>query len=224
MNDTLIQYDWLPQYQEKIIKNYPNKLIDLWIYLNEKITEISFTNYSNDGRINSIFDENTILDILEKKFKIIRQSPRSWCDLIYEGYPINIKITNGTTADNAFNKKGLIYSCCSIDTIPNSLNFRQLKKHMDIIKSHRDFKEYYYLVFFKTTRIPIIKSLLDIQSIKPNPTNILQINWDKEYLIMDKFNFNLSILDIRNNIMKIIQLSLRKKMEDIQDIINEKYH
>lgn len=171
---------------------------------------------TSDGRLDSALNEKKVTDILSVTLKgILPCKIRGWYDFLYKGYPVNIKITKGST-DNAFNKKSLIYSLTTndINSISSSSNWKSFSKYISCkIKDTRDFKEYYYLVIFKDGRLPIIKSIIDIVNLKSNPTNILQINWNKEFI--DSIKFQKDFKHEYSYIMKIIQKSCEDKVEDI---------
>ena len=96
MKETLILY---------IIQNYLSTI------------NYEFINLNQDGRINSNFDEDKIIDILINKFKnkIRKPSIRNWFDVgIYDNYygwlPVNIKSTTTKTCDNVGNLALCVYS------------------------------------------------------------------------------------------------------------------
>jgi hypothetical protein len=179
---------------------------------------------TSDGRLDSALNEKKVIDILSINLKgILPSKIRGWYDFLYKGYPVNIKITKGST-DNAFNKKSLIYSLTThdINSISSSSNWKSFSKYISSkIKDTRDFKEYYYLVIFKDGRLPIIKSVIDIVNIKSNPTNILQINWNKEFV--DSIKFQKDFKGAYSYIIKTIQKSCEDKVKDIKHLLDITY-
>ena len=76
-----------------------NKLVEICNYLQSFNFKLS--NQQNDGRINSILNEDEVLKIIEQKFNIETPQARDWADFYIDKTPINIKITTTNTADNA---------------------------------------------------------------------------------------------------------------------------
>ncbi len=211
LKETLPKSDFA-DYRNLIKKNYPKEIYDIWsasytIFNNG----LELTIHSEDGRVNSSLNETQIIrELCDNLPEIVVSKARNWCDITYKGFPINIKITSGGSSDNCFNKKSLVFSLSQHSVIPSSMNMNELKTLLDKPKPKRDFKEYYFLVFFKTKKLPLIKSLLDIQNFKSNPSNILQINWTKEYDAMSRFNLNQDINVILKKIMQIVQKSCQE--------------
>jgi hypothetical protein len=207
------------KYEKIIRKIYPKNVCDIWSALTESKLEIK-NNYS-DGRLNSAINENYIIEILEKRLEgIIKSTQRGWYDFMYKDIPFNIKITKGST-DNVWNKKALIYSLTTNDItkVPYSGNW---KTFVSLIqknkKTKRDYREYYYLVIYKDDRMPIIKSIIDIVNLRANPTNILQVDWKKEY--NNSTDYEREISKAHNKLIQIIKKSGLKKSEDLQYLLD----
>lgn len=196
--------------------------------IKEECSKINLT-YSKegDGRITSAVKEKEYLDKLESGLKvrcplvqIVRPKERFWYDIQIHGIPINLKLTTGKT-DNAFNKRSIVASIgCSDPTISQNTNFNKL---YDALKScaksneRNPSTEYHYLAVHKTTGTILLKSILDIHSYKPNPSNILQINWDNEFKNIDYTcgDFKAKTRDL----LKTIQTSLKKQFENSKKFI-----
>jgi len=85
------------------LKHLPVILYIFQNYLKNKI--IKLFNKSKDGRINSVLDEDEIIDLLEEKYKnyIKRPKERNWFDIIIKDYyygwiPVNIKTSKCSTS------------------------------------------------------------------------------------------------------------------------------
>jgi hypothetical protein len=206
-------------YELLVKTNYPLAIYNIWRIIYNKYKTIYFNNIDKDGRINSCLEEKHILNAIHTKVNIKMAGIRDWYDFYYNDYFFNVKITSGGT-DNIFNKKSIIYSLTEHpeNDISKSMNNNKLRKYLTTKqKLNRNCKEYYYLVIFKDSRIPFVKSICDIQNLKSNPTNTLQVNWKKEYTHMCKFNFNKSFDDIRDNIISYIEESIYKERENSSD-------
>ena len=153
---------------------------------------ISISKKHEDGRINSIDDEDTIIDILVKKFgdNIQKPPPRCWWDLKVFGVPINIKVSAFKTADNFSAKGAVLYSLTNlseqeIDSVKSWKDFQdKLVLGKDIKDNNRD---YYCIVLNKTTNEVMLQGLKTLTKLTPNGNNLLfQINWSKNKTIINR--------------------------------------
>ena len=161
------------------------KLQEIVDYL--KNSNLSLSNTQKDGRINSILNEDEVLKIIEKKFKIEIPTAREWADFYIDETPVNIKITTTTTADNASSKKGLFYALTGKIYKGNSWK-HYLKELKENIKETN--KDYYFLIINKNHNQDIFyNSLKSLNKVVPNGNNLpFQIKWD-ENRIPSKKNF-----------------------------------
>ncbi len=161
----------------------PDKLIEIQNHLIK--TNIKLSNSFNDGRINASINEDELLIEIEKAFSIDIPKSRAWYDFSFsdkkEFYPVNIKITNTTTADNLNCKLGIYFALTGlIPDFPNEINwlsyFEKLKDNLGKIKK----KDYYFLIFNKKNPIDIfLNTLKGISSLQPNGNNLpFQCRWD----------------------------------------------
>ena len=160
-----------------------------------------FINLNQDGRINSNFDEDKIIDILINKFKnkIRKPSIRNWFDVgIYDNYygwlPVNIKSTTTKTCDNVGNLALCVYSYTDKylnlnETYDNGLManilFSKLKNNQ-LNKKHK--KDYYFLVLNKNNNKDIIvNSVKGLTTLTSNLNNLpFQVKWDKNRFFIYK--------------------------------------
>ena len=90
---------------DKIFKELQERISQL------DTSELVLTNNSADGRLNSAMDEAGVIAWLQKYIPEIESTTiRKWYDCKYKGYPFNVKITTGNTADNMSSKWGLLYA------------------------------------------------------------------------------------------------------------------
>ena len=154
----------------------------------------NFINLNNDGRINSNFDEDKIIDILINKFgqKIKRPAIRNWFDVgIYDNYygwlPVNIKSTTIKTSDNVGNLALCVYSYTNYNLDLNNtydngqmatILFEKLK-NQEYNKKYK--KDYYFLVLNKNNNKDIIiNSVKGLTQLTPNINNLpFQVKWSK---------------------------------------------
>ena len=94
----------------------------------------------DDGRINASINEAEILNVIKKKFDIETPRSRAWYDFSItiddNFYPVNIKTTDTTHADNLNCKLGIYYALTGLlPDFPNEINwhnyFEKLKKILE---------------------------------------------------------------------------------------------
>lgn len=139
---------------------------------------------SSDGRVNSIANEDEILDSLcESPFSgiIYRPRARAWYDFaIYapEGELfVNVKVSDlsNSAADNLSSKQGMGYALTGIKNLPD--NWSQFNEM--ISRNLRSGFDYYFLVVNKNDATDIFwTSLKRIERLQPNGNNLpFQCNW-----------------------------------------------
>lgn len=176
------------------LKHLPLILYIFQNYLKNKI--IKLINKSKDGRINSVLDEDEIIDILEKKYNnyIKRPKERNWFDIIIKDYyygwiPVNIKTSKCCTSDNTGNLAMCVYSYTdeklelNLDKTYNNgemskILIKKLKKK-EYNKLHK--KDYYFIVINKNnTEEIIINSVKGLTVLTANINNLpFQVRWNK---------------------------------------------
>jgi len=201
--------------EDAFVPSY-DKTIEAIIRLSKEIKLDLSSCDGNDGRLVSAIKEKPLLDILENLLveefpfiKITRPSARFWADIFINGIPINLKISSCKT-DNAFNKSSIKNTCLQTEDSMGSCNFNRLYENLveGLKPETRNLKtEYHYLVFDKKSGNVLCKSILDIKTYKSNPSNILQINWNKEFASAD-YRCDNHKEKIRE-LLKTIQKSLR---------------
>lgn len=165
-------------------------------------------NSTCDGRINSCIDENIIIDLLEKQYKLLIKKPtkRHWYDiLIFDkicGWlPVNLKTTTTLTHDNTGNLAMCVYAYTdeNLDLNKRFNNGAMSNILVDKIKNKqynkKHKKDYYFIVVNKNNKNIIINSVKGLSKLTPNSNNLpFQIKWDnnKEYKY-DKINNKISL-------------------------------
>lgn len=180
---------------------------------------------SKDGRINSVKDEDDIVDILlnsELKDYIVIQGIRKVADVIFdigtEKVYFNIKTTNGKSADNIFSKLGTLIAFTDIDEkdLKNSISWNEFTELL-INNSKETDRDYYYLVVDKNNGRVMIRGLKELNTIKSNPSNILQMEWYKEF---DRPKRKNGFEDSFEYVSKIICESLTKDIDGKNNFLN----
>ncbi len=181
-------------------------------------------NDSNDGRINSTVDEKKIIDILlasELNNIITIPSKRSSSDIIFscdeEKIYINIKTTTGST-DNIFSKIGFLISFTNLleEELPRNISWKEFaEKLFENIQENNS--DYYYLVINKITKQILIRGLKQLNCLKTNPSNYIQVNWDDEFRLEPA---NRTFNESFNYVSGILYKSLSKDIEGKNKVID----
>lgn len=226
---------------KKYLGSHPNVLQHMTKFLESNSPYFQFCLVSRDGRINSITDEDHIINLLETKFGDLMVRPsstRHWYDFIiheipHQGtkartqtesisIPCNLKISQGGT-NNALSKKAIVYTFSTLDEkdIPSNMSFNKMVELIDSNKrSERsdDYnKEYIYIYIDKKDRTVLVRSICDVQNYVSNPQNWLQINWTKEKQIHHN---DLSRDDIDTCYMRIRDV-LRESLDKLNSTSNK---
>jgi len=190
-------------------KILPNILYIIRKYLSE--VHIKSCNLSDDGRTNSCFDEDNIIDNLIKKFpdRIKKPDIRMWFDILVKDYkygwlPVNIKTTTLKTSDNTGNLAMCVYAYTDevLDLEKKYQNGPMskilIKKLRENKINYKSKKDYYFLVVNKNnTNEVIINSCKGLTQLTPNINNLpFQVNWSKN----KEYNF----INIQESIKKLI--------------------
>ena len=161
----------------------PQVLCEISKYL--KSQNVHFSSQFEDGRINSVMNEDEVIKIIAKEFDIIPAKARNWFDFCIETkndfYPVNIKITDTTHADNLNCKLGIYYALTGIlpdfsNEIPWISYFEKIKGNFGLDKH----KDYYFLVCNKNNSKDVfVNSLKELQNLQPNGNNLpFQCKWN----------------------------------------------
>ncbi len=163
--------------------SFPKELIKIQEFLSKN--DLVLSKPFEDGRINASVNEDEVLRIIKQKFDIIIPKSRNWYDFAIETknafYPVNIKITDTSHADNLNCKLGIYYALTGLqpdfaNEIPWLKYFERLK---DNLGKETD-KDYYFLIVNKkSTQDVFVNSLKGLQNIQPNGNNLpFQCKWD----------------------------------------------
>ncbi len=168
----------------------PNLLNGIVDFLKKQNLQLS--NQSRDGRINSAFNEEEILRLLESKFAINRPNMRDWVDFSFsengQFYPVNIKVSTTKTTDNINCKLGIYYALTGkIPPFNNGVSweiyFKTLRENLE-----PNSKDYYFLIINKNNPSDVFAtSLKSLKSILPNGNNLpFQAKWDNNHQLIPR--------------------------------------
>ena len=154
---------------------------------------ISFSNASNDGRVNSCLDEKLVIEqlsiILPNRITLPRI--RMWYDIAVYDYkygwlPVNIKTTRTTTSDNTGNIAMCVYAYTDVKLELNNIYTNGYMSNILFTKlrnkeyntNHK--KDYYFIVLNKLNNSVIVNSVKGLVALTPNINNLpFQVKWNK---------------------------------------------
>lgn len=161
---------------------FPEKLQEVVSFLNSINVEISEKH--KDGRVNSIDDEKTIIEILKEKYgekNIIEPEPRDWWDVKIFGFPVQLKSSNFSkkASDNLSSKSAILYALTYLPQDKVNVNkwsdFESLLLNFSDVDNGRD---YYIIVIDKNSNKVYLNSLKSLAKLTPNGNNLpFQIRW-----------------------------------------------
>ena len=164
------------------MEDYLNRITD---YL--RANPVSLSHENRDGRVNSIANEDEIIDRLELVFSnfLDRPEARSWYDFkIIAPYGgqlyVNLKVSDLSirTADNLSSKIGMGYALTGRDDLSSSWNDfnANVKKYLTT-----GYDYYFLIVNKKNTSDVFWTSLKRINRLVPNGNNLpFQCDWSQE--------------------------------------------
>jgi len=159
---------------------FPTELQNAVDYLNTLTINVSESH--EDGRVNSIDDEDTIIDLLVDKFgdNIETPPPRCWWDVKVFGYPVNIKSSKfGSAADNFSSKAAILYALTDLpESEVTCTSWKSFQNKLQMNSSQAESRDYYIIVLDKTTKKVYLQSLKSLQKLTSNGNNLpFQIKW-----------------------------------------------
>ena len=159
---------------------FPIELVEALEYLNTLTIAVSESH--EDGRVNSIDDEDTIIDLLIEKYgdNVEKPPARCWWDLKLFGYPINIKSSKfGSAADNFSSKAAILYALTNLpESEVTCSSWKQFQKKLQHNSSQLTPRDYYIIVLNKVTKQVHLTSLKSLNKLTSNGNNLpFQIKW-----------------------------------------------
>jgi len=161
---------------------FPSDLLNVVSFLNQ--IGVNISNNYEDGRVNSIVDENTIIDVLEKKYgkeNVIRPKARDWWDVKVFHYPLQLKSSDFSkkASDNFSSKAAILYALTYLPENKVKVNrwadFEDALLNFSDVDNNRD---YYIIILDKNTKKVYLNSLKSLNKLTPNGNNLpFQIKW-----------------------------------------------
>ena len=159
---------------------FPIELVEALEYLNTLTIAVSESH--EDGRVNSIDDEDTIIALLIERYgdNVEKPKARCWWDLKLFGYPINIKSSKfGSAADNFSSKAAILYALTNLpESEVTCSSWKQFQKKLQHNSSQQTPRDYYIIVLNKVTGLVYLQSLKSLNKLTSNGNNLpFQIKW-----------------------------------------------
>ena len=157
---------------------FPRELVEAVEYLNTLTIAVSENH--EDGRVNSIDDEDTIIDLLIERYgdNVEKPKARCWWDVKIFGHPLNIKSSNFKSGDNFSSKLALLYALTDIPE--GEIKANSWKSFQEKLKEHKgeNNRDYYIIVLSKLDGKVYLQSLKSLRKINSNGNNLpFQVNW-----------------------------------------------
>ena len=192
--------------------NLPEELIEAVEYLSGIVT---ISSRHEDGRINSIEDEDMVLELLSEQYgeeNVIKPPPRSWWDLKLFGYHTNIKSSDFTNSasDNFSSKTAMLFALTDLPESEVEINGWQ--KWQTALKNNsgtENNRDYYIIVIDKSTGNVYLQTLKSLQVLTPNGNNLpFQIDWARNTEIVER-----SYEEAYEFLVGYLKKSVRKRLE-----------
>jgi hypothetical protein len=159
---------------------FPESLVEAAAILSNAIE--CCTNHL-DGRVNSIQDEETIIQFLESKYgdAVERPEPRDWWDVRLFGYPLQIKSSDFSkkSSDNFSSKAAILYALTYLPE--EKVNVQKWSDFENALLNYTDVengRDYYILIFDKQSKKVFLNSLKSLNKLTHNGSNLpFQIKW-----------------------------------------------
>tara|TARA_B100000131_G_scaffold167941_1_gene162281 strand:+ start:927 stop:1520 length:594 start_codon:yes stop_codon:yes gene_type:complete len=187
---------------------FPIELVEVVEYLNTLTIAVSENH--EDGRVNSIDDEDTIIDLLVEKYgdNIEKPKARCWWDVKIFGHPLNIKSSNFKSGDNFSSKLALLYALTDIPE--GEIKANSWKSFQEKLKEHKgeNNRDYYIIVLSKLDGKVYLQSLKSLRKINSNGNNLpFQVNWGNNTEPVER-----TYLQAYNFLIECYKESVRKKI------------
>ncbi len=161
--------------------NFPTELTEAVSYLSGLVT---ISESHEDGRVNSIADEATVIELLRDKYgaeNVIEPKARQWFDVRLFGYPVQIKSSSYSkgASDNFSSKAAILYA---LTTLPeDAVNVRGWEAFEQALLTNSgedNGRDYYIISVNKDDSSVHLTSLKCLKKLTSNGNNLpFQIQW-----------------------------------------------
>lgn len=161
--------------------NFPTELLQCVAYLSGLVT---ISEAHEDGRVNSIEDEATIIQLLQDKFgkdNVIEPKAREWFDVRLFGYPVQIKTSSYSkgASDNFSSKAAILYALTTLPEDEVSVRgWPQFEQALLMNSGEDNNRDYYIISVNKDNSEAHLTSLKSLSKLTSNGNNLpFQIQW-----------------------------------------------
>ena len=170
--------------------NFPTELTEAVEYLSGLVT---INEDHEDGRVNSIADEETVISLLEEKYgdNVERPKAREFFDVRLFGHPIQIKSSSYSkgASDNFSSKAAILYALTTL-TEKEVMAVRGWEKFESSLLQYANDdngRDYYIISVNKDDSSVHLSSLKSLKKLTPNGNNLpFQIQWKNNIETVDR--------------------------------------
>ena len=169
---------------------FPTELTEAVAYLTGLVT---IAEGHEDGRVNSIEDEATVIQLLRDKYgadNVIEPKAREWFDVRLFGYPVQIKSSSYSkgASDNFSSKAAILYA---LTTLPEDAvavrGWEQFEQALLMNSGEDNGRDYYIISVNKDDSSVHLTSLKSLQKLTSNGNNLpFQIQWKNNIVPVDR--------------------------------------
>ena len=160
---------------------FPTQLTEAVEFLSGLVT---INEDHEDGRVNSIADEETVISLLEEKYgdAIERPKAREFFDVRIFGYPVQIKSSSYSkgASDNFSSKAAILYALTTLteEQVQSVRGWQQFEGALLEHANEENNRDYYIISVNKDDRSVHLSSLKTLKKLTPNGNNLpFQIQW-----------------------------------------------
>lgn len=172
---------------------FPKELTEAVNYLSGLVT---INEDHEDGRVNSIADEETVIQLLEEKYgdAVERPKAREFFDVRLFGHPIQIKSSSYSkgASDNFSSKAAILYALTSLNEkeIQKVRGWEPFESSLLQYANGENNRDYYIISVNKDDSTVHLSSLKSLNKLTANGNNLpFQIQWKKNIETVDR-NFD----------------------------------
>jgi hypothetical protein len=169
---------------------FPQELTDAVNYLSGLVT---INEDHEDGRVNSIADEETVIKLLEDKYgdAVERPKAREFFDVRLFGHPIQIKSSSYSkgASDNFSSKAAILYALTTLteQELQKVRGWEQFESSLLQYANEDNKRDYFIISVNKDDSSVHLSSLKSLKKLTPNGNNLpFQIQWKNNIDTVDR--------------------------------------
>ena len=170
--------------------NFPTELTEAVTYLSGLVT---INEDHEDGRVNSIADEETVITLLEEKYgdNVERPKAREFFDVRLFGYPVQIKSSSYSkgASDNFSSKAAILYALTTLSEaeVMKVRGWEKFESSLLQYTNEDNNRDYYIISVNKDDSSVHLSSLKSLKKLTPNGNNLpFQIQWKNNIETVDR--------------------------------------